>query len=173
MFDIEGFELFEPTALEQCLQQYCMDFKRLYTENLEYDGRRATGNLIQSIDLNVHSMGMDITVTLSVADYYYYVENGRGAGGWPPKQKILEWIRAKGIQPYPMSNGKLPTEQQLAFLIQRKIARYGYDGKPSLANTIEELNSIYEQKFQIAIQQDFGDMEQKILDNVVNMLSLK
>lgn len=169
---IETFEGLTLTNLEQCLQQYCIDFKRLYTQNLEYDDRKATGNLINSIDLNVHSMGYDITVTLSVADYYYYVENGRNAGRWPPIEKIYEWVVAKNITPYPMPNGKLPTQRQLSYLIARKIGEHGYEGKPSLHNTIEELNSEYTQRFQEALQADFGDLEEKILNSVVEMLSI-
>lgn len=171
MLNIPDLEGFQPTHLEQCLMDYCNDVKRLYTQNLEADGRRATGNLINSIDVNVNALGLDLVVTISVLDYWQYTENGRGAGKWPPRDKILEWVRVKGLPTRENSGyGGLPTEQQLAFLIQRKIGREGYQGKPSLANTMEELNSIYKEKFQLAIQQDFNIFGQGILDNIVNAL---
>lgn len=178
---IEGIEGIELTNLERVLNEYCMDFKARYTESLENSGRKATGNLINSVDLKVSSMGTDITVTLNVADYYRWVENGRPIGKMPPREKILEWITVKNIQPYPMENGKLPTENQLAFLIARKISgKYpdrdgklptkGYEGTHDLQNTSETMEQLYIQRFENAIQQDFNIYEERILDSIVKNL---
>lgn len=167
---IEGIEGIELTNLERVLNEYCMDFKARYTENLENSGRKATGNLINSVDLKVSSMGTDITVTLNVADYYYYVENGRNAGKWPPRDKISEWITVKNIEPYPDSSGRLPTQQQLAYLIQRKIGTQGFQGTHDLQNTSETMEQLYIQRFENAIQQDFNIYEERILDSVVKNL---
>ena len=46
----------------------------------------------------------------------------------------------KPVLPTPTKNGKLPTIDQLTFLISRKIAREGIEPRMFLTNTIEELD---------------------------------
>jgi hypothetical protein len=133
--------------LEKALKDYADAIREGYKENLSKNGRRATGNLITSINSKVVVDGNEFEIELQLADYWYYVENGRGAGGFPPINKILEWIRVKPILPHPDKNGKLPTENQLAFLIGRKIANEGFEGSNDLENTLKEVdyNAIIEE----------------------------
>ena len=133
--------------LEKALKDYADAIREGYKENLEKNNRRATGNLITSINSKVNVDGNEFEIELQLADYWYYVENGRGAGGFPPINKILEWIRVKPILPHPDKNGKLPTENQLAFLIGRKIANEGFEGSNDLENTLKEVdyNAIIEE----------------------------
>lgn len=156
--------------LESVLQEYCNRFEALYKQKLQEDGRMATGDLINSVRLSIEVGEENISCILNVEDYYYYVENGRGAGRFPPIQKIIQWVEAKGIQPYPTSDGRLPTTPQLAYLIGRKIANEGYEGKPSLANTIEELNTIYTLKLQEALIDDFVTYMEGELKDVLESL---
>ena len=53
-----------------------------------------------------------------------------------------------------MSNGKLPTQTQLAFLISRKIATVGIDPKPMLKKTLDQLNGYYLQMIKDAMSED-------------------
>lgn len=57
--------------------------------------------------------------------YWYYAENGRGPGKMPPINVIADWIRKRNITPYASKNGRVPTTNQLAFLIARKIGNEG------------------------------------------------
>lgn len=71
------------------------------------------------------------------SSYFYQQKHGRKPGKFPPIDDILNWIRAKGIQPgmyqpTPKTGQKIPkprqmTERQLAFLFAQKIAREGTD----------------------------------------------
>ena len=70
-------------------------------------------------------------------DYWYYAENGRKPGRFPPPDAILKWIQFKRLVPT-SRNGKVPTTKQLVFLISRKIATEGTKGKPLLQQTIDE-----------------------------------
>lgn len=59
--------------------------------------------------------------------YGFFVEHGRSPGKRPPKNAILEWMKAKGI--------RLPEKQmeQVAFLIARKIGKKGTKPRPFVA----------------------------------------
>lgn len=138
--------------LQEALLQYAQAIADRYKDNLESSGRRASGNLITSVNTKVNVDGNEFSIELSLQDYWKYVEEGRGAGGFPPVNKILEWIRMKPILPTPMSNGKLPTENQLAYLIGRKIANEGFEGSNDLENTMEEVD--YETIIEEALEAD-------------------
>lgn len=144
--------MIEFTHLQQALGQYAQAIADQYKTNLENSGRRATGQLISSVNTRVLVNGQIFEIELQLEDYYKYVEEGRGAGGFPPVNKILEWIKAKPILPYPDMNGKLPTENQLAYLIGRKIANEGFEGTHDLENTMEEVD--YESIIEDAIAED-------------------
>ena len=132
-----------------------------YKENLEESGRRATGMLLTSVNTNVVVDGNTYSIDLNLEDWWKYVEEGRGPGKFPPPDKILEWIRVKPILPTPMSNGKLPTEQQLAFLIGRKISNEGFQGSHDLAKTMEEID--YEQIIVDALDTDMLECVDEVL----------
>lgn len=74
-------------------------------------------------------------------DYFKWAENGRGPGKFPPIEKIKEWIRIKPVLPRQI-NSKLPTENQLAYLISRKIALEGTKGNHLFEKTINEFDLI-------------------------------
>lgn len=157
--------------LNDVLEAYKAEFEAAYKKNLEADDRKATGNLINSISTTIRTNGTSINVILNVADYFRYVENGRGAGKFPPPDKILQWIQAKPVIPRPMANGKLPTEKQLAFLIGRKIAREGYEGKDSLKRTTEEVNEKYLPLLEDALLKDFDKFSIKVFQSIGKLVS--
>lgn len=136
------------------LTEYGRKFAEQYKQNLQNSGRKATSNLISSISTRVVVNNTALELWLDLADYYYYVENGRSAGKFPPVDKILQWIQAKPILPREI-NGKLPTEQQLAYLIGRKIANEGFEGSHDLENTKNSLEAEFTERIKEALEQDF------------------
>lgn len=146
--------------LQEALAQYAQAITDRYKQNLESSSRRASGELISSVNSKVTVNGNEYAIELNLEDYWYYVENGRGAGKFPPPDKILQWIKVKPILPTPMSNGKLPSEKQLAFLIGRKIANEGFDGTHDLDNTMKEVD--YEQIIQDALDMDMMEYVDEI-----------
>lgn len=117
----------------------------------------ASGKLVQSVHYEIKVDDDSYIVGLNLEEYWKYVENGRGAGKFPPVGKIMEWIRVKPVIPRPLANGKLPTEKQLAFLIGRKIAEYGTEGKKPLEKTIEEVNNEMLMSIKMAIMEDLKE----------------
>ena len=112
------------------VEEIVQDIMDAYNEKLLKLNRRTYSWNLQYKD-DVFSINMD------VPDYWWFGENGRKAGKMPPIESVLKWIRIKRIIPRPL-NGELPTQEQLAFLIARKIGRYGVVGKHPWKHTLEE-----------------------------------
>lgn len=142
--------------LRRVLGEYGEALRNEYQDNLIRDGKIATGELLNSVEYTVEADDRSITLSLKLQDYYKWVEEGRQPGRFPPVDKILEWIRVKPILP-DERNGKLPTEQQLAFLIGRKIAEEGIEGGHQLARARTTLAEEWEAKIDEAIALDVKD----------------
>lgn len=117
----------------------------------------ASGKLVQSVDYEVKVDGDSYIVGLNLEEYWYYVENGRKAGKFPPVGNIMRWIKMKPVLPRPLKNGKLPTEKQLAFLIGRKIAEEGTQGQHIMDRTVEEVNNEMLMSIKMAILEDLTE----------------
>lgn len=143
------------TRTEAALVAYGEAVARLYKTKLRDKGHYTQeSKLINSIraQVTIPTAGT-YEVALGLEDYWKYVEHGRRPGKWPPRSAILRWVQIKPVIPYPDKNGRLPSEQSLAFLIQRKIGTQGIAPSNDLANTLEELNAAWLPK----IEQAFAD----------------
>ena len=111
-----------------------------YKDNLILEDVNASDNLYNSVTYMVERNDKTFEVKLSLADYWVFVEKGKRAGGkFPPVSAIERWIEVKPVLPRPMSNGKLPTNKQLAYLIGRKIAIEGISPKPLLQRSVDDV----------------------------------
>lgn len=144
------------------LDEYAREAKEVYKRKLTDKGINASYTLLNSVETTVKRNDDTFTVTINLEDYWYYVENGRKAGRFPPIDKILEWIKVKPVIPYTDSRGRLPTEEQLAFLIARKIANEGTEGRKVLFETVDELNRHYLPLLQKALDDDFARFSYEI-----------
>lgn len=158
--------------LTEALWEYGEAVRDLYQKRLLSDGKKASGNLINNIQTLVAYKGTEFVVYLELEDYWRWVEDGRKPGKFPPEEAILSWIKAKPVLPTPDSNGKLPTEKQLSFLIRRKIAREGTPAGHQLKETIESINSKYIPILQEALQQDFDTYVMKTFKDVGRMIKI-
>lgn len=132
-----------------------LDVAKVIIEKLKQSamekGVKATGNLIQSIKADFPSVTpQGITVAIEMADYYQWVESGRGKGRRPPIASIEQWISAKGIQ-VRQSKGEskqsvLDERKSMAIAIANKIAskgtikRFGYKGSNFIADVLTQQN---------------------------------
>lgn len=130
----------ENDLLIRILQQYGNDIINSYRRKLYEGGSNATGTLGNTISARVNAEDGIYEVILNIADYWRYLEYGRNAGSWPPIDAIRKWIEVKPVIPTPSTNGKLPTLEQLTFLISRKIARDGIEPRYYLNNTLDEVD---------------------------------
>lgn len=144
--------------LEEALKRYGQAASDLSRIEMQKRGKNATFDLSNSIDFNVEKNGTAYTVSLNLLYYWKYIEYGRKPGKFPPIDKIREWVEVKPLIPRPMENGKLPTVNQLAFLIGRKIKQEGIAPEPILHDTGMKLYSDYLPLIRAAFKRDVAAM---------------
>ena len=127
----------ELKGIKEITDSFVNELKNRLAENKT----NATGDLSNSIKGLVKYDGKYLTVSIRLSEYWRYIEYGTNPH-FPPVDKIREWIRVKPVLPRPLASGKLPTENQLAFLIGRKISKFGTKPKPFLNNTKEEFDLV-------------------------------
>ena len=137
--------LLDTTELEAALRELGEDVRQGYIEQLLQHDRKATGTLIDSVQAHVKVQDTVYEVTLTLADYWKYVEDGTKPH-WPPRSAILKWIKAKPVIPRPDKNGRIPSQESLAYLISRKIAREGTEGSHDLQKTKDTILPFWEQR---------------------------
>lgn len=146
--------LIELNEVLQVLMDFARDLEENYTQHLVQSGHYTTNyGLIDSVHTDIEVNGMGYNVTMTLNDYWKWVENDTRPH-FPPPDKILEWIKVKPIIPRPTALGHKPTEKQLAYLIGRKIYNEGTEGTHDLEKTKDALIPFYEQKLKEALRND-------------------
>ena len=79
-------------------------------------------------------------VYFELPSYFPVAEDGRRPGKVPPPDGILKWVQFKRIVPRPGRDGKVPSTNQLVYLISRKIATKGTEGKHLFEKTLDDSN---------------------------------
>lgn len=126
-----------------------------YKDNLILNDKNASDSLYNSVSYVIDNKTKGrIEVKLQLLEYWKYIENGRKVGKMPPISAIKQWIEIKPVLPRPMANGKLPTTNQLAFLIARKIGLEGIKPQPLLQQSIDDVMGIMMEFIEDAIMKD-------------------
>lgn len=119
------------------------------------------GELYRTISYSVSTVNSGWVISVSLADYWRYIEYGRRPGKMPPVSAIENWIKVKQIIPHSMTlkSGKtvIPTIPQLSFLIARSIGRRGIAPKPLFKNSFEAAKKQFIQVIKDAITQDIKE----------------
>lgn len=90
------------------LNRYGRDLTNELRQQLIRAGKKASGNLIKSLDWEVVNNGGEYTISILAEDYLIYVDKGRKKGTPPPIQAIREWVSIKGFEEgseYPIAKG--------------------------------------------------------------------
>lgn len=154
--------LFETSNLVAILEDLAKDIRENYKEHLELHDRIASGGLLRSISTEVEVQGTTYIVWLNLADYWKYVEEDTKPH-WPPKDAIDKWIFVKPVIPRPDGQGRIPTPEQLSFLIRRKISEDGTTGTHDLRDTENAVIPMYEERLLEALERDALDYIEKVL----------
>lgn len=141
--------------LEGVLRQYAGEVRELYRQHLIEADRLASETLLNSVTTEVTTDEGTYLVTMTLADYWKFVEYDT-APHWPPPSSLLQWIKVKPVLPRPDKKGRLPKPEQLAYLIGRKIAREGTKGSHDVALTVAECNRKFEPLIAEALAADLG-----------------
>lgn len=147
-------KLIDLPHVQAVMEEIAIAIRNEYQDNLIRNDRIASGDLLNNIEYEVIRGDFTYTIYVKMKDYWYYVENGRKAGKWPPIDNILNWIKIKPVLPRPNAEGKLPTPQQLAFLIARKIGEEGTEGTQDLRKATDTIWDTFEDRLYEAIDED-------------------
>lgn len=154
-----------------------------YKARLEDIDARGTGNLINSVDYDIVLKADAITIVMTVLDYYWYVENGRGpthGTGWNnPIKDLSEWVQSKIERGkwLPRPGKPLPTTikeiRKVAYPIYLSITDKGYQrdytkAEP-LQRTLDSSEDLLTQFADEVAQQIGSEVEAAWLD--INKLS--
>ena len=100
-------------------------------------------------------------ISISLEEYWKYIEYGRRPGKMPPLDVIEKWIKVKQILPRPLTlkSGKsvVPTIPQLSFLIARKIGRDGIRPRPFFKQSFESAKREFLHIIEEAVLADIKD----------------
>ena len=147
-------KLIDLPHVQAVMEEMAIAIRNEYQDNLIRNDRIASGDLLNNIEYEVTRGDFTYTIYVKMKDYWYYVENGRKAGKWPPIDNILNWVKIKPVLPRPNAEGKLPTPQQLAFLIARKIGEEGTEGTQDLRKATDTIWDTFEDRLYEAIDED-------------------
>jgi len=172
-----SYEEFEYPNLERVLREMGSRMQEFMRDKLKQNGTNASGKLSDSIQYLVQKDGQDYEIEISLEDYWKWVESGTTAH-WPPQDKIAEWIRVKPVLPEER-NGKLPTVEQLSFLISRAMAGQspnqselknpngGTQAQPFFWNSVEEAVLEFEDRVGEAIGLDIDHNVETMLMKIL------
>ena len=130
--------------LRETLNHFADYFIQSARNNLSDNNTNASFDLYNSFE-KIIEIGDDwFSVKISLEDYWYYVENGRKAGKFPPLPKIQEWVDIKPVE-------------QLTFLISRKIANEGTEPQPFFEPAKQDAIARFELAIDLAIAEDIDN----------------
>ena len=155
-------ELLELTELQQVLQDFAEDIRDRYRDVLTKNDHIASRKLVDSIKTQVEVGENYYEVTMTLEDYWKYVEYDTKPH-FPPTDAILKWIQIKPVIPRPGADGRIPTPKQLAFLIGRKIAREGTTGTHDLEQTKEDILPWWREQISKALGHDIENYIRKLV----------
>lgn len=150
--------------LYNILQEFAEVFTEKYKEELKT--KRASGSLADSVKYTIGTGNNSYYIEVSLLDYWKFVEEGRKPGSkFPPIDVIKEWVRIKQIVIRPDASRRMPTENQLSFLIARGIAEKGIPATNFFSNSFESTYKEFENKIISSFGSDLELMFNELLSN--------
>ena len=147
-------------ALRAVLQDLAADIRAGYVDQLTVDDHIASGDLVNTMKVEVRDGDNAFSVVMDVNKYWKYLEEGispagrYGNPGWKAYPFIRKWIDVKPVIPRPGPDGRLPSPEQLAFLITRKIVEEGTTPSRDLEKTKDKIIPSYQARIRAAIVED-------------------
>ena len=153
------------TRLHKVLEGYGDRFIQLAKDKMGMNKSYATGELADTMEKIVEINDEYFKGSIKLQDYWYYLENGTKPH-FPPLQAIKEWVEVKGITPEER-NGYTPSIEQLPYMIQKSIGKYGTEAHPFFNENKEIVYKEFENNIIYAIDEDIAEW---VNDNVTEML---
>lgn len=121
------------------------EFAKRIIESAIGVGIKSDSDVLQSIEVKRTDEPHNTIYEVLMNEYWYYLAYGRGPsknGSSPGRLKdiVREWIRSSNIKAE-QRDGKTPTEEELIFLITRKLHRDGFQGRDFVTEIVEEFEA--------------------------------
>lgn len=159
-------QLIDLSQVYAVLQDLAHDVQEGYKDTLRADGHYTTlgseVTLIDSVKTHVVLGDRYYEVTMDLNDYWKYLEDGTRPH-WPPREAILNWVRIKPVIPRPDALGRTPSENQLAYLISRKISQVGTKASHGLERTKDAVITAYRDRLAEALGHDVSNYIAKVM----------
>ena len=138
--------------LKKCLEEYSMYLLQAARNNMPtYYELKDKIKFVMNVNGNFYE------IEFNAPSYWKYANDGRRPGKMPPVNVIADWVKRRNITPYALKNGKLPTTDQLAFAIAKKIGRDGTTGIHFLEKSVTEAENYFVSKISDAITEDIKE----------------
>lgn len=144
--------------------------RETYRQLLYQNNHVVSGNpnkLADNISDLVEVEGNTIKLGFTLPAEWKFIENDTRPH-WPPPQAIEDWVRLKPVDKYPLPNGKLPTDKQVAFLVGRKIAVEGTTGDHLLEEAI--IRTDFFNRMIRIIQNEMAEHASKEITSIIDTL---
>ena len=127
--------------MEQRVKEFLKEWADKYLDR--YKTLVGNGKLSSTAINEVRIKGNDMYILLHLQDYWYWLENGRNAGKQPPIKAMLKLAKDIEPIPYKLPSGKIvvPTAEQRAYLIGRKIGKVGTPATHYLRDTTKDMEA--------------------------------
>lgn len=159
------------TNLTAVLERFAEAFIKNAQQNLDKNDSNASGALQRSMDKD--KIVIDdrmMKVTISLEDYWYYLEHGRKAGKMPPIQPIIEWIENKPVPPKVQGL----TVKQQAFAIAKSIKKNGTKPKPFFNSAKQMTWKMFKDEIVEAVDMDImAYIENQVLPEMERLVGAK
>lgn len=160
--------------LEEVLTRYEDRWKQHFQELMVQGNHNATGDLINSLKTEhfIDERHFEVNVTLN--DYWKYLNSG-SKPHYPPIKPIKDWVAVKHIMPEvrPIQKGDgtwveyCPTVEQLPYMIQKSIAKYGTKDYHTFDQAKNDINEEFAEAITLAIQEDLGNYVSDVLSEYI------
>lgn len=143
--------------LKKCLEEYSMYLLLAARNNMPtYYELKDKIKFVMNVNGNFYEIEFNAPAYWKRANYGRRPDKKPPDPSWkrPPINVIADWIRRRNITPYAMKNGKLPTKEQLPFIIAAAIKRDGFRGIHFLEKSIDEQKAYWDEKISEAISND-------------------
>jgi hypothetical protein len=119
---------------KKSIEQFAKEIVKELKSQLKSEGKKATGELIQSIDYKLVEASGGIELDILAASYLKWVDAGRKKGAKQiPGPALVKWAKIRGFKPNPKKGYK--TIEEVGWAISRKIQTTGIKATNVLDNT--------------------------------------
>ncbi|MCD7937493.1 MAG: hypothetical protein LUG98_11580 [Tannerellaceae bacterium] len=150
----------------EALESFAGKAMELYRQKISQAG--IDSNFLEGLTKEIEVESGNYMVSLHLEEYWKHIEEGRKPGKFLPREALDNWVKANIKLPRPDKKGRLPTVKQLAYLVNRKIARQGIPARPFLSNTVEEVFSSFIDTLAGAFATDVEACAATMLDSLIS-----